>query len=92
MNTSAQMVTVPTSVALEDSDCDAVVLLLDCCYSGAAAGDTRGDVESQLRSLQELPPLEEIARTLELEPATPAQLAQQAANEPSAPAASGTAE
>ena len=45
-----------------------------------------------LRSLQELPPLEEIARTLELEPATPAQLAQQAANEPSAPAASGTAE
>ena len=37
-----------------------------------------------LLSLQELPPLEEIARTLELEPAT----AQPAANEPSAPAAS----
>src|SRR4029453_235443 len=36
-----------------NSDCDAVVLLLDCCYSGAAAGDTRGDVESQLRSLQD---------------------------------------
>ena len=33
-----------------------------------------------LRSLQELPPLEEIARTLQLEPATP----QPAANEPSA--------
>ena len=30
-----------------------MVLLLDCCYSGAAAGDTRGDVESQLRSLQD---------------------------------------
>ena len=36
-----------------NSDCDAVVLFLDCCYSGAAAGDTRGDVESQLRSLQD---------------------------------------
>jgi segregation and condensation protein B len=37
-----------------------------------------------LRSLQELPPLEEIARTLQLEPAT----SQPAANEPAAPAAS----
>src|SRR6185369_8031290 len=37
-----------------------------------------------LRSLQELPPLDEIARTLQLEPAT----AQPAANEPAAPAAS----
>jgi segregation and condensation protein B len=45
-----------------------------------------------LLSLQELPPLEEIARTLELEPATSPQLAQQAANEPAAPAASGAAE
>lgn len=36
-----------------NSDCDAVVLFLDCCYSGAAAGDLRGDVESQLRSLQD---------------------------------------
>jgi len=36
-----------------------------------------------LRSLQELPPLEEIARTLQLEPAT----TQPAANEPAAPAA-----
>jgi uncharacterized caspase-like protein len=36
---------------VENSDCDAVVLLLDCCYSGAAA-DLRGDVESQLGSLQ----------------------------------------
>ncbi len=39
-----------------------------------------------LRSLQELPPLEEIARTLQLEPAT----TQPAANEPTAPAAGGT--
>ena len=38
-----------------------------------------------LRSLQELPPLEEIARTLELEPAT----SQPAANEPAAPVATG---
>jgi segregation and condensation protein B len=45
-----------------------------------------------LRSLQELPPLEEIARTLQLEPATSPQVAQQAANEPAAPAASSTAE
>ena len=37
-----------------------------------------------LLSLQELPPLEEIARTLQLEPAT----SQAAANEPAAPAAS----
>jgi len=37
-----------------------------------------------LRSLQELPPLEEIARTLQLEPA-PASLAPEAANEPAAP-------
>jgi len=37
-----------------------------------------------LRSLQELPPLEEIARTLQLEPAT----SQPAANEPAAPVAS----
>ncbi len=36
-----------------------------------------------LRTLQELPPLEEIARTLQLEPAT----SQPAANEPAAPAA-----
>jgi segregation and condensation protein B len=41
-----------------------------------------------LLSLQELPPLEEIARTLELEPAT----TQPAANEPAAPAASNIAE
>ena len=39
-----------------------------------------------LRSLEELPPLEEIAQTLELEPAK----AQPAANEATAPAASGT--
>jgi segregation and condensation protein B len=45
-----------------------------------------------LRSLQELPPLEEIARTLQLEPATSPQVAQQAANEPAAPAASSIAE
>ena len=38
-----------------------------------------------LRSLQELPPLEEIARTLQLEPAS----SQPAANEPAAPVASG---
>ena len=37
-----------------------------------------------LRSLQELPPLEEIARTLQLEPAT----TQPAANEPASPAVS----
>jgi segregation and condensation protein B len=36
-----------------------------------------------LRSLQELPPLEEIAKTLQLEPA-PAPVAPEAANEPAA--------
>ena len=39
-----------------------------------------------LRSLQELPPLEEIARTLQLEPAATPQVANQAANEPTPPA------
>lgn len=37
-----------------------------------------------LRSLQELPPLEEIARTVELAPASALPLAQKAANEPAA--------
>jgi segregation and condensation protein B len=37
-----------------------------------------------LRSLQELPPLEEIAKTLQLEP-SPAPVAPEAANEPAAP-------
>jgi segregation and condensation protein B len=41
-----------------------------------------------LRSLQELPPLEEIARTFQLEPATSPKFEQQAANEPTAPVAS----
>jgi segregation and condensation protein B len=44
-----------------------------------------------LLSLQELPPLEEIARTLQLETAIPPQLEQQAANEPAAPVASSDA-
>jgi segregation and condensation protein B len=39
-----------------------------------------------LLSLQELPPLEEVAKTLQLEPSPAPQLEQQAANEPSAPA------
>lgn len=34
------------------SACDTVVLLLDCCYSGIAVNVQRGDVESQLRTLQ----------------------------------------
>jgi len=37
-----------------------------------------------LRSLQELPPLEEIARTLQLEPSPPQHASQPAANEPTA--------
>ena len=41
-----------------------------------------------LRSLQELPPLEEIARTLQLEPATAQPAANESAQEPAAPAAS----
>jgi len=40
-----------------------------------------------LRSLEELPPLEEIARTLELNTPQPAATTQPAANEPTAPAA-----
>ena len=41
-----------------------------------------------LRSLQELPPLEEIARTLQLEPATAQPAANEPSQEPSAPAGS----
>jgi segregation and condensation protein B len=44
-----------------------------------------------LLSLQELPPLEEIARTLELEPATAQPASNEPANEPDAPAASNAA-
>lgn len=44
-----------------------------------------------LLSLQELPPLEEIARTLELEPATTQPASNEPANEPDAPAASNAA-
>lgn len=40
-----------------------------------------------LRSLQELPPLEEIARTLQLEPATSQPASNEPANEPAEPAA-----
>jgi segregation and condensation protein B len=40
-----------------------------------------------LRSLQELPPLEDIAWTLQLEPAAPQLAANEPANEPAAPAA-----
>jgi tetratricopeptide (TPR) repeat protein len=35
---------------VEQSDCDQVVLLLDCCYSGAVG--VRGDVESELRVVE----------------------------------------
>ena len=35
---------------VEHSDCDQVVLLLDCCYSGAVG--LRGDVESELRVVE----------------------------------------
>jgi segregation and condensation protein B len=44
-----------------------------------------------LRSLQELPPLEEIARTLQLEPATSQQAANESPDEPTAPSASAGA-
>jgi hypothetical protein len=37
---------------VENSDCDAVVLLLDCCFSGAAAG-LRGHIQGQLGTLQD---------------------------------------
>ena len=43
-----------------------------------------------LRSLQELPPLEEIARTLQLEPATAQPASNESANEPAAPSASAS--
>jgi WD40 repeat protein len=35
-----------------NSDCEAMVLILDCCYSGAATSEARGDIESQLISLE----------------------------------------
>jgi segregation and condensation protein B len=43
-----------------------------------------------LLSLQELPPLEEIARTLQLEPATSQPASNEPANEPAAPSASAS--
>lgn len=51
----------------------------------ALYGTTRSFLDDLgLRSLQELPPLQEIAKTLQLEPA-PAPVAPEAANEPAAP-------
>jgi len=37
---------------VEESDCDQVVLLLDCCYSGAVEGGLRGDVGSELHAVE----------------------------------------
>ena len=36
-----------------NSDCNSVILSLDCCYSGAATHENRGDLESQLISLED---------------------------------------
>jgi hypothetical protein len=37
---------------VSQSDCDQVVLLLDCCYSGAI-GDLRGDVRSEMHVIED---------------------------------------
>ncbi|HJS85262.1 MAG TPA: hypothetical protein VJ779_07355, partial [Acetobacteraceae bacterium] len=37
---------------VEESDCDQVVLLLDCCYSGAVEGALKGDVDSELHIVE----------------------------------------
>lgn len=39
---------------IASSRCDAVVLLLDCCYSGAIGGETRGDVDSQIALMRQV--------------------------------------
>jgi len=38
--------------AVNDSPCEEIVLLLDCCYSGAVSQGLRGTVDGQLRSVQ----------------------------------------
>jgi Caspase domain len=38
---------------VEESDCDQVVLLLDCCYSGAVEDGLRGDVTSALHTVED---------------------------------------
>ena len=38
---------------VDDSNCDQVVLLLDCCYSGAVGVGLRGDVNSALQIVNE---------------------------------------
>jgi hypothetical protein len=38
---------------VEESDCDQVVLLLDCCYSGAVDDGLRGDPGSELRVVED---------------------------------------
>jgi hypothetical protein len=37
---------------VEESDCDQVVLLLDCCYSGAVDDGLRGDLGSELKIME----------------------------------------
>jgi chaperonin GroEL len=38
--------------AVSESDCQEVVLLLDCCYSGAVSQGLKGDLASQLEAVQ----------------------------------------
>ncbi len=78
-------VSTPIIQALESRGWIDVVGHRDTPGRPALYATTKGFLDDLgLRSLQELPPLEEIARTLQLEPAT----AQPAANEPSPPAIS----
>ena len=55
-STALQPTSIPTKHIkdmVSDSDCDAVILVLDCCYSGAATNLRGGDVQSQLATLQD---------------------------------------
>jgi uncharacterized caspase-like protein len=59
-----------------NSDCGAVVLTLDCCFSGAATNDLRGDVDSQLRALQEASGFYILAASSEVQTAAEAEIEQ----------------
>ena len=82
------VVSTPIIQALESRGWIDVVGHRDTPGRPALYGTTRTFLDDLgLRSLQELPPLEEIARTLQLEPATSQPAANEPVQEPAAPAA-----
>ena len=54
---------------VEQSDCGQVVLLLDCCYSGAVDDGLRGDVSSELHVVEQAHGIYIMTATTDMQPA-----------------------